>query len=87
MKVHLNIRGIGDELLQSYSLGLWYHVEMEVDTSAKTLIVWINGTSYGPYSWSTGSIPYPLSEYRAVSISSADGKGWADEVVIKKWQE
>ena len=87
MKVYLDIRGSGSELLQSYSLGQWYHVEMEVDTSAKTVIVWINGTSYGPHSWSTGSLPYPLSEYRAVSIESCDGKGWADEVVIKKWQQ
>lgn len=87
MKVYLIIKGNDNELLQSYILGQWYKVDMEVNTSAKTVTVWIDDTSYGPFFWSTSSLPYPLSEYRAVSISSGDGKGWADEVVIKKWQE
>lgn len=87
MNVHLSIRGVGDELLQSYSLGQWYHVEIELDTSAETVTVWVDGTSYGPYSWSSGSLPYPLSEYRGVSIISNDGKGWGDDVTVKKWQQ
>lgn len=80
--MNIYLSGAGGGLLQSFQNNQWYKVAYELNRNNYTLKVWINDIMFGPFSWNPSTLIHPVNEYRAISISSGDGKGWADDIVI-----
>lgn len=82
LNIHLDMKGERTNTLQPFNINQWYNVRFELNTIDTTLTAWIDDVAYGPYLWSPSNLPYPLSEYTAVAITSDDGKGWGDNLKI-----